>query len=97
MVALIMTSSFRPQETRLRKLDPLVGTKVSVKNVSSNGYQMRQLQVKKYYGSVPIKVIDIIITRNIQRGSLRGTSLSIFQQEYHNVSTEKSPTVLAHE
>jgi hypothetical protein len=34
MVTLIVTSNFRPQETRLRKLDALVGTKVSVKNVS---------------------------------------------------------------
>ena len=33
MVALIITSHFRPQETRLMKLDALVGTKVSVKNV----------------------------------------------------------------
>ena len=34
MASLVMTIDFRRQETRIRKLDALVGTKVSVKDVS---------------------------------------------------------------
>ena len=90
-----MTSNFRPQETRLMKLNALVGTKVSIKKVSVETDLKRQ---QRYYGSEPsIKVIDISLSGKKQRGSLRGTSLSIIQREYHNESTEKSPTVLAHD
>ena len=38
MVALVMTSSFILQEMRLKKMDTLVGTKVSVKNASVQTY-----------------------------------------------------------
>ena len=38
-----------------------------------------------------------MLTRRRQKGSLRGTSPSIIQLGYHNESTEKSPTVPAHD
>ena len=43
------------------------------------------------------KDINIMLTWNRKRDSLRGTSPSIIQREYHNESTEKSPTALEHE
>ena len=94
MVTLFMTSNFSSQYIRLRNLDSLVGTKVSVKNLSVQTH----LKSDYYYDSMPMKVIDMImLTRIGQRGSLRGTSLSIFQQEYHSESFEKSPTDPAHD
>ena len=88
-----MTSNFSSQCTRLRKLDSLVGTKVSVKNLSVQIH----LKGDNYYDSVPIKIDMIMLTRTGQIGSQRGTSLSIFQQEYHSEWFEKSPTDPAHD
>ena len=78
---------------KVRKLNALVGTKVSINDM------LVQIELKgdkrKHYGSEPIRTIYIVLTRKDRDSSLRGTSLSTIQREYHNESTEKSPTDLA--
>ena len=91
-----MISNISSQDIRLRKLDTLVGTKVSVHNVSVQTDLIRR-QLEKHYGSKPNKAIDIMLTSNIHWNSLRGTSLSIILTEYHSESSEKSPMVLEHD
>ena len=80
------------KEQGLRKLDALVGTKVSIRKVSveTNLIDDKSITVQSLS-----KLIDILLTWKRQRDSLRGTSLSINQREYHNESTAESPKVLA--
>ena len=76
-------------------MDALVGTKVSVKNVSvqtDKGDNLKSITVQSLS-----KDINIMPTRNRKRDSLREMLLSIIQREYHNDSTGKSPTALGHD